>query len=150
MAKKIEKILLQGLELDAVVTEAEIKNADVTNRPVEKGEDIQDHMKAKPYEIRLTGAMVNDAMGKIGTIEGFQKDAELLTYVGRRKIENLVITSFSTKFSKDVKDAYEYDMSLQEVKIAKPESFKLDVKDPVTKTKVKEMTNEGRKQVQSR
>lgn len=157
MAKEKEKILLQGIDLDAVVTEAETKNADVTNRPVEKGEDIQDHMKVKPYDIRLTGTMVEDAMGKIDTIEGFQKDAKLLTYVGRRQIENLVITSFSTKFSKDVKDAYDFDISLQEIKLAKPETFKLNVANPVSKkpdsktnAKVKAVSNEGRKQVQKR
>lgn len=158
MAKrKIEKVKLDNIELDAVVTEAETKNADVTNRPVEKGEDIQDHIKVKPYDIRLTGTMLKDAMGKIDTIEGFQKEAKLLTYTGRRQIKNLVITSFSTKFSKDVKDAYDYDLSLQEVNVAMPETFKLNVANPVSKkpnakttTKVKGVTNEGRKQVQSR
>jgi len=158
MAKrKIEKIKLDNIELDAVVTEAETKNADVTNRPVEQGEDVQDHMKVKPYDIRLTGTMVNDAMGKIDIIEGFQKEAKLLTYTGRRQIKNLVITSFSTKFSKDIKDAYDYDLSLQEVNIAKPDMFKLNVANPVSKkpnakttTKVKSLTNEGRKQVQKR
>lgn len=155
--KKIEKILLGGIELDAVVTEAETKTADVTNRPVEKGEDIQDHMKVKPYDIRLTGTMVEDAMGKIDSLETLQKEAKLLTYTGRRQIDNLVITSFSTKFSKDVKDAYDYDISLQEVKLAKPETFKLNVANPIsrkpeakTNTKVKAVSNEGRKQVQKR
>lgn len=150
---KITKIRLGSVLLDCTTTEEVSKKANVTKRPIEKGEDIADHMKTNPYEIRLSGMMVNDADNKIATIEQMQKNAELLGYIGKRRIDDVVIVSFSTKQNKKIMDGYDWDLSLQSVKIAQPKSANQDVKSPdgksqgQTKAKVKEMTNAGRKQI---
>ena len=50
--KEITKIKLGTVLLDCTTAEEVSKTADVTDRPVEKGEDISDHMKTKPYSVR--------------------------------------------------------------------------------------------------
>ena len=154
--KEITKIKLGTVLLDCTTAEEVSKTADVTDRPVEKGEDISDHMKTKPYSVRLSGTMVNDPEGKISTLEKMMADAELVEYIGKRKLKDMVITSFSTKQNKQVSNGYDWDISLKSVKIAKPISIKKQVKNPETKapdkkveTKVKQVTNAGRKQMQN-
>lgn len=154
--KEITKIKLGTVLLDCTTAEEVSKTADVTDRPVEKGEDISDHMKTKPYSVRLSGTMVNDPEGKISTLEKMMSDAELVEYIGKRKLRDMVITSFSTKQNKQVSNGYDWDISLKSVKIAKPISIKKQVKNPETKqadkkveTKVKQVTNAGRKQMQN-
>jgi hypothetical protein len=154
--KEITKIKLGTVLLDCTTAEEVSKTADVTDRPVEKGEDISDHMKTKPYSVRLSGTMVNDPEGKIYTLENMMSDAELLEYIGKRKLRNIVITSFSTKQNKQISNGYDWDISLQSVRIAKPQTLEQKVKNPQTKktdkrveTKVKQVTNAGRKQMQN-
>lgn len=154
--KEITKIKLGTVLLDCTTAEEVSKTADVTDRPVEKGEDISDHMKTKPYSVRLSGTMVNDPEGKISTLEKMMADAELVEYIGKRKLKDMVITSFSTKQNKQVSNGYDWDISLKSIKIAKPISIKKQVKNPETKapdkkveTKVKQVTNAGRKQMQN-
>lgn len=151
--RKITKIKLGSILLDCTTAEEVSKTADVTERPVEKGEDISDHMKTKPYSVRLSGMMVNDAEGKISSLEMMMVNSELLTYIGKRKLKDMVITSFSTKQNKQIANGYEWDLSLQSVKIARPQTIKQRVSNPLTKqtdkkveTKVKQITNAGRKQ----
>lgn len=152
--KEITKIKLGTVLLDCTTAEEVSKTADVTDRPVEKGEDISDHMKTKPYSVRLSGTMVNDPEGKISILEKMMADSELVEYIGKRKLKDMVITSFSTKQNKQVSNGYDWDISLKSVKIAKPISIKKQVKNPETKkadkkveTKVKQVTNAGRKQM---
>lgn len=154
---EVTKINLGGILLDCTTAEEITLNADVTERPVEQGEDISDHMKTKPYEVKLAGSMhKDDADSKISRIEALQKDAELVEYIGKRRLKDMVVTSFSTRQNKHNLRGYDWTISLQSVKIAKPKSAKQKTKNPETKkadpkvdTKVKEITNAGRKRMQN-
>ena len=151
------RIKLQDITMDAVVDENPSNTAEVTNKPVEKGEDISEHMKVKPYTVRLQGSIVNDAPAKLELLRSYQKEATLLTYVGRNIFKDLVLTNLDTNHSVTNAKGFDYSITLQHVKIAKPETFEVNVKNPDTKkqdaktaTKVKAKTNAGRKQVQTR
>lgn len=153
MAKKT-RIRLGDVIMDAVVEENPTFPADVTNKPVEKGEDISDHMKTKPFTVKLSGSMVDDAPAKLKQLRDYQKDSKLLTYVGRGIYSNVVITGLDTKHSIKNAKGFDYDITLQHVKVVVPQTFKVSVKNPKTKmqdkktaSKVKRKTNEGRKQV---
>lgn len=151
------RIRLEDVILDAVVKESPTMTADVTDKPVEKGEDISDHMKKKPFTLQLDGSMVNNAASKLALLRSYQKDAKLLKYTGRNIFDNMVITSINTDHSVENSKGFDYSITLQHVKIAKPETFEVNVKNPDTKkqdaataTKVKKKTNAGRKQVLNR
>lgn len=142
--------------MDAVVKEEVDRTAEVTDKPVEKGEDISDHMKQKPFRVRLSGSIVNDAPSKLEVLKLYQKEAKLLKYVGRNVIYNVVLLSLSSKHSANNAKGFDYDITLQYVNIAHPESFEVSVSNPdtdeqdtITQTKVKTKTNVGRQQVKT-
>lgn len=150
------RIKLQDVILDAVVDESPSMNADVTSKPIEKGQDISDHMKQKPFTVRLSGHMVDDAANKLAILKSYQKDATLLKYTGRNIFENLVLTSLNTKHPATNAKGFDYDITLEHVSIAKPKTFEVNVKNPDTNvqdaktaTKVKEISNAGRQQLKS-
>lgn len=151
------RIRLEDIVMDAVVTENPSNTAEVTNKSVEKGEDIADHMKAKPFTVKLSGSIVNDAPAKLALLRSYQKEAKLLKYTGRNIFTNVVLTSLDTNHTVENAEGFDYSITLTHVKIAKPETFEVNVKNPKTNkqdaktaTKVKAKTNSGRKQVQTR
>lgn len=151
------RIKLGDVVMDAVVKESPSFDAEVTQKPVEKGEDISDHMKTKPYSLQLSGSMVKDAAAKLQVLLSYQKEAKLLKYVGRGIYTDMVITKLDTDHGVKNAKGFDYNMTISHVKIAKPETFEVNVKNPKTKkqdaktaTKVKKKTNSGRKQVKHR
>lgn len=147
------KIKLGEVYLDAVVEETPSHKAEVTDKPVERGVDISDHMKPEPATVRLSGTMVKDAASKLNILKRYQREAELLTYVGRNIYNNMVIADISTDHAVDSEKGYHYSISLRQVTISQPKTIKLKVhnpetkkKSPKTKSKVKKKTNVGRRQ----
>lgn len=142
--------------MDAVVDESPTMSADVTDHPVEKGQDISDHMREKPYTVNLSGSIVNESPEKLELLRNYIKEATLLKYVGRNIFTDVVLTSLNSSHNANNSTGFDYDITLKHVRIAKPETFEVNVKDPVSKkqdaktaTKVKEKTNAGRKQVKA-
>ena len=150
-------IKLGDVKLDALVRENIDFDADVTSKEVEKGADISDHMKAKPSTASLSGVMVEDADAKLEALKKHQKEGELLTYIGKSTLENVAITSIQIEHTVENFEGYNFDIRIQEVRIASPETFSISVKNPSngnqdkkTASRVKRPSNEGRKQVQSK
>lgn len=147
--------------MDAVTDEQPSRAAEVTDKPVESGQGIADHMKMKPSKVHLSGVMVNDAAAKLNILKNYQKDAKLLRYVGRNIFDNMVIERLDTDHGINNIEGYSYDITLVQVKIAVPETYKVKVKPPAKKpkkaakkkrttksfkSKTKRKTNSGRKQ----
>ena len=150
-------VKLGDVVLDALVEENVDYDAEVTSKAVEKGENISDHMKAKPYTASLSGAIVENAEAKLSTLRKYQEDAVLLTFIGKSSLENMVITSLQVEHTVRNFEGFDYSMRIQEVRIASPKTFKISVKNPKsgkqdskTGSRVKKPSNEGRKQVQSK
>lgn len=155
MEKK--RIKLGDIFMDAVVDENPNMTADVTNKAVEKGQDISDHMKQNPYTLKISGSIVKESAEKLELLRSYQRDAKLIKYVGRGVYTDVVLLSIDTKHNSNNATGFDYDLSLQHVRIARPETFEVKVKDPVKKekdpktaTKVKAKTNAGRKQVKEK
>lgn len=149
-------IRLGDVLMDAVMDEGSTMDAEVTEKPVEKGQDISDHMQVKPYTVELRGHAVNDAPNKLQILRGYQKDAKLLKYVGRNIFENLVIESLSTEHPKQNGKGFDYSIKLRHVRIAVPKTFENNAKNPETGeqdgqtgARIKETTNSGRQQLKS-
>lgn len=155
----MQKLLIRlgDVKLDALVKENIDFDADVTSKEVEKGADISDHMKAKPFTASLSGVMVEDADAKLEALKKYQKEGELLTYIGKSTLESVVITSLQVEHTVKNFTGYDFDIRIKEVRVASPETFNISVKNPKsgkqdskTASRVKKLSNEGRKQVQSK
>lgn len=152
MAEKV-KIKLGDVELDAVLDENVNRVSEVTDKPVEKGQDVSDHMKEKPKLVKLSGSVVNDAAAKLALLESYKKEAKLLKYVGRNAVGNVVLELLDTKHPKENAEGFDFNITLKHIRIASPEEFEVKVKNPKTKksdgktkSKVKKKTNAGRQQ----
>lgn len=150
-------VSLGGVEFDALVEENIDYDAKVTSKAVEKGADISDHMKAEPFTASLSGIMVEDADAKLEALKKFQEESELISYIGKSSLQNVVITSFQVEHTVKNFEGFNFSIRIQEVRIASPETFKVSVKNPKsgkqdkkTASRVKKSTNEGRKQVRSK
>ena len=108
---------------------------EVTSHPVEDGIEITDHIQRKAVSISLSGKIVNysdtvayndyrikevKAAQVLDAIKQLQRSGELITYVGRNAQNNLQIHSFSTSHPNTVWGGCEFDMTLKELRVAKP------------------------------
>lgn len=148
------RIKLEDIILDAVVDENPEFKADVTQKPVETGQDISDYMKQRPLKIRLEGHCVKDAAAKHEKLRNYQKEKKLLKYNGRGIYTNVVISNLNTKHNTNNAFGFDFEIELTCVRIAKPEEFKVETRDPdgkdnaKTATKTRAKTKTGRQQMQ--
>lgn len=95
-----------------------------TSHPVEKGVEITDHVKRSPYELSISGKIVDHDGAKasdiLAKLKSLQKSGSLITYVGRNALGNMQIQSFSTSHPYTNWGGCDFDMTLKEVRIAKP------------------------------
>jgi hypothetical protein len=132
------------VQLDSVDNESWSLSTTVTNYPVEKGEDISDHIKVNADSITITATITNHTginsidPVSLQRIQGFsevedvvhqrlyqlktwQKEGSLLTYFGsvQDPVENLVITSLQPGKDSGTGDAVDLSIGLQKVTIAR-------------------------------
>lgn len=149
------KIKLEDVLLDAVVDENPNAAAEVTQKPVEKGQDISDYMKQKPLIIRLSGRCVKDAASKLQKLRNYQKDKKLLKYNGRGIYSNAVITELNTRHNSNNAFGFDFEITLTCVRIATPEAFQIKTRDPKggskekSATKTRGKTKVGRQQLKT-
>lgn len=95
-----------------------------SSHPVEKGVDITDHIQRKPYELSLKGKIVDhDGMKAyeiLSKLKELQTNGSFIDYAGRNALSNLQIQSFSTSHPYTNWRGCDFNMTLKEVRIAKP------------------------------
>lgn len=108
-----------------VFVEDEQVNREITSttHPVEKGIDLTDSIKNKPFVISLKGKVVDHGNVKaeeiLSKIYSLQKKGSLISYSGRNVAKNLQIQSFNSTHPNTIWGGFEFDMELKEVRIAK-------------------------------
>lgn len=149
-------IKLENVVLDALVDESPSRTADVTDKPVEKGQDVSDHMKQNPTIIRLSGSVVNDAANKLAILNDYQEEAKLLKFHGRNIFADVVLLQLNTKHNAPNGKGFDYEIALKQVRIANVETFEVTVKNPETgeqdaetSSKVQQQKNKGRQKTSS-
>lgn len=95
-----------------------------TSHPVEKGVDLTDHIQRKPIVITIKGKIVDHNGAKasdiLNKIKQLQLSGSLIYYLGRNSANNMQIQSFSTSHPYTNWGGCDFDMTLKEVRIAKP------------------------------
>lgn len=100
----------------------------VSEHTVEQGVDITDHIKPEPVELNLKGKLVGEnASATLGKLYKQMHDGELVNYIGRNIIKNLMITSFNTSHPNTIWGGCDFDMTLKEIKVADP-SFRTEAR----------------------
>ncbi|WP_425447729.1 phage baseplate protein [Dethiothermospora halolimnae] len=139
------KATLGDIEFSVVSKENKNLKVNATEKPVEKGQDISDHVKKKPTILTLDGIIVGEnAQINMEQLEKYQQEGEVLTYVGRNILDNVVIESFTEITDSSIANGFKFNMTIKQIRIA--ESQTVEIQQPVVKRQTKPVTNKGRQQ----
>lgn len=140
--------LLGDVKLSIVFSDDPTSSVEVTEKPVERGQDVADHVKKKPDTLSISGAIVgDDAASKLNKLKEYQRAGKLLFYINRVWWENVVIESLNTRHGTNIANGFEFDIVLKTVRIAVAKEVALTSLSPPAATKVKPVANAGQKQV---
>lgn len=97
--------------------------------------------------------MTEDAADKLQILKRYQKDGELLKYVGRNIYSNMVIEELDRDHGVTNRNGFQFNIKLKQVRIATAKEVEIKVANPntgkqdkKTVTKVKPKTNKGKQQ----
>lgn len=115
----MRKAKLGSVEFDVVQEETPERSAEVTEHPVEKGTDVADHVRPKPFQMNITGVVAGpDAPKRLSILSKYYNTGQILTYIGRNWINDLVIEEFASSHNVEVRDGFVFDITLKQVRIA--------------------------------
>lgn len=124
-----------------VESEKITRGVDVTSHPVESGIDITDNVKRNPITLSISGKIVMVGNTKASTIRdaivNLHQNGKYVKYQGCNILNNALITSFDTQHTAEINGGCEFDMEIQEVRIAKS-AYKASAK---TSTTTKQVTS---------
>lgn len=100
--------------------------SEVSSHPVESGADITDNIKRGAAKLSISGKIVDYFDGSkwiaasdvLARIKGLQNNAQFVTFSGRNISYNLQITSLTTGHPNTISGGADFDMELQEIRIA--------------------------------
>lgn len=137
---------IAGYLIDAAEVEEHNFTAEVTDRPVENGSPITDHVRLKPIEITIEGVVSNAPLDRVAverdgagsyTEEFSARLRELWAAREPFAVEtsfgiwdNMVITSLSMPQDADTGDALEFRLGLRQVTIVELERTVVQVSVP--------------------
>ncbi|WP_132995840.1 phage baseplate protein [Sporanaerobacter acetigenes] len=154
----MRRVKLGDVEFDVIESENSKDSVTVTDKPVESGQDVSDHVKQNPSIISIRGQMTGyDAADKLQKLKQYQKDGDLLKYVGRNAYSNMIIEEIDREHGVANRFGYQFDIKLKQVRIATAKEVQIKVTNPKTKksdkkisTKVKKTSNKGKQQPKSK
>lgn len=145
---------LKDIVLDVTKEESPNYANNVTDRPVEDGTNITDHVRPRPTHLSLFGVISEEAEDKFEKLKEYKEKGELLDFRGRNRFKNLVIETLHTDFDIDARDGYSFQIDLVQIRTAEAKIVDYVAPDPAPptpspsppKTKTKETENKGRQQ----
>ncbi|KAB8139262.1 hypothetical protein F9U64_01160 [Gracilibacillus oryzae] len=117
----------------------------ITEHPVEDGNDIADHVGSTPTTFNISGMCTGqDAPSKYAQLLELFRKKEPVTYVGRGRINTVVIESFPSDRDADIANGFNFSLTLKQVRIVKTST--VDLLAPEVRAQVKDVGNAGRVQ----
>ena len=150
----MRRVKLGEVEFSVIESENPQDSVTITDKPVESGQDVSDHVKQNPSIISISGQMIgDDASDKLKVLKKYQKEGMLLKYVGRNIYDNMAIEHISRVHPVANRIGFGFTIKLKQVRIATAREVDIKIVSPVTKksnkkstTKVKSATNNGKQQ----
>lgn len=100
-----------------VQKESSTKSSKMTSNAIENGSTIEDHVYRNPEQMQITGIIIGGMDGK-NALEDMWKQRDLISYIGRFRESNLVITNLKLDADKGNRDGCAFSATLQKVTIA--------------------------------
>jgi hypothetical protein len=142
----VRRVKLGDIEFDVIESENPKDSVTVTDKSVESGQDVSDHVKQNPSIINLRGQMTEDAVDKLQVLKKYQKEGTLLKYVGRNVYPNMVIEEIDREHGTRNRLGFQFNIKLKQVRIATAKEVEINMASPKDATKVKPIANKGKQQ----
>ena len=118
--EKCGTVRLDAATTGVIITESVQRSSKVTSNPVEAGADINDHVVNDPIKFTITGVTIKgDSQAAI--LRRMWQEKDILTYVGRNRISNCVITSYKSDASAKNANGSNFTIQLQVVNLVSSE-----------------------------
>jgi len=141
--------VLGGVLLDAVKSDRPTHAFDVTEKGIEDGSSIADHMKERPPVLPISGVIVGpDAWPRLNRIRQMQSDRQLVTYANRVIYRNMAIVSISTEHDATIGNGCKFNITLRRVRRVASQQVQVSSPTPMA-TKAMQPQNAGTQQVRS-
>lgn len=119
------------VEFDAVDPEDTSWPAEVTQYPVESGRNIAEHVQLRPITVDIQGVVAGpEAAHKVFLLRKWRDRRDRVKYVGRNIFSGYVIVALDTEHSRRVRDGFWFEITLEQVRVAKPEVADVTGDDP--------------------
>ena len=142
----MRRVKLGDIEFDVIESENPKDSVTVTDKPVESGQDISDHVKQNSSIINIRGQITEDAADKLQVLKKYQKEGTLLKYVGRNVYPNMVIEEIDREHGVRNRLGFQFNIKLKQVRIATAKEVEINIASPKDAIKVKPVTNKGKQQ----
>lgn len=100
-----------------ITQETLTKTSKITSNAIEGGSSIEDHVYLNPEQIQISGVVVKNHSTYRSTLEEMWKSRDLVTYVGKVRVSNYVITNLQIKNDPGNKKGFKFTATLQKANI---------------------------------
>ena len=100
-----------------ITQETVTKSSKMTSNAIEGGSSIEDHVYLNPEQIQIVGVVVKNYSSFQSRLESMWKNRDLVTYVGKFRVSNYVITNLQLKNDASNKKGFSFTATLQKANI---------------------------------
>lgn len=124
-----------------ITSEQQALTSKVTAYPVEDGGDLNDHIYKATENITVSGEIVNGEWAK-DILVSMRNNRDLVTYIGKMRVDNLAITNLTISDSVQNKHGYNFKATFQRVYFSSAEYVDLG-NIPLMSQGLKKTSKEG-------
>lgn len=112
--------MLGDVFLDMVKEDAPEHSLKVSEHPIENKQKIVDHTEMETLKLSLSGVIVGkDAEQRKLKLLNYMKTSKLLKYSYVNAYQNMIITSFRPLKDKNISNGFNFEITLEQVRIVK-------------------------------
>lgn len=137
--------MLGDVLIDVIESIDYSESSSTTDHALEDGEEMTDHIDNDPITLKIDGIIIDKNDAKKLKLRDYRQKGKILSFNYVSGIKNVVITSFNTNYSKDIKNGYSFSMSLKQIRLVKAPTI-VNVNQYV-KQQIKVVANAGRQQL---
>lgn len=126
-----------------VIDESRMYNNKTTDHPVEEAQNVADHVENDPIVFRISGEYTGEDAAQVHSrLIKMRNERQPVTYIGRGRLINCVIESFTENVDSKIANGFRFTMTLKQIRIAK--TSVVNLLTPNVRAQVKEVENKGR------
>lgn len=104
-------------DVGTILRETATRSSKMTSNTVEGGSSIEDHVYLNPEQLQLEGIVVKHHSSFRSKLESMWKTRDLVTYIGKIRVSECVITSLQIKNDPSNKTGFRFTATLQKANV---------------------------------